>query len=241
MNEERGLPKRLTRVETRARTREQLLDAAAFVFARKGFAGASVEEIAESAGYSTGALYSNFESKEQLFLELLSARRSRGIARRTTAIAEILDEEIADDTDPLDALTRMFVRFAEGQQLAPLQAEVWLYMVRNPEAMGVMAEKLEEQLVVVQRPAPLMERFGAAPAIPPRAVTAALLGLFQGLVRQRRVDPTSVPDDLFAQAVRWLLAGVRSNASTTSAPLANRGRRARGRNEARRQSGWSSH
>ena len=235
VNEERGLPRRLTRVETRARTREQLLDAAAFVFARKGFAGASVEEIAESAGYSTGALYSNFESKEQLFLELLSARRSRGIARRTTAIAEILDEEIADDADPLDALTRMFVRFADrDSEFAPLQAEFWLYAVRNPEAMGVMAEKLEEQLVALERlVAPLMERFGAAPAIPPRAVTSALLGLFQGLVRQRRVDPASVPDDLFAQAVRWLLAGVRSNASTLSAPLANRGRRARGRNEAR--------
>ena len=187
VNEDRGLPRRLTRAETRARTREQLLDAAAFVFARKGFAGASVEEIAESAGYSTGALYSNFESKEQLFLELLSARRSRSIARRTTAIAEILDEELADDADPLDALTRMFVRFADrDSELAPLQAEFWLYAVRNPEAMGVMAEKLEEQLVALERlVAPLMERVGAAPAIPPRAVTSALLGLFQGLVRQR--------------------------------------------------------
>src|ERR1035438_2954546 len=89
VNEERGLPRRLTRAETRARTREQLLDAAAFVFARKGFAGASVEEIAESAGYSTGALYSNFESKEQLFLELLSARRSRGIARSEEHTSEL--------------------------------------------------------------------------------------------------------------------------------------------------------
>ncbi len=105
--------------------------------------------------------------------------------------------------------------------------------MRNPEAMGVMAEKLEEQLVALERlVAPLMERFGAAPAIPPRAVTSALLGLFQGLVRQRRVDPASVPDELFAQAVGWLLAGVRSNASTISTPLANRGRRARGQNEA---------
>jgi hypothetical protein len=129
----------------------------------------------------------------------------------------------------------MFVRFADrDSELAPLQAEFWLYAVRNPEAMGVMAEKLEEQLVALERlVAPLMERFGAGPTIPPRAVTSALLGLFQGLVRQRRVDPASVPDDLFAQAVRWLLAGVRSNASTTSAPPANRGRRARGQNEAR--------
>jgi hypothetical protein len=128
----------------------------------------------------------------------------------------------------------MFVRFADrDSELAPLQAEFWLYAVRNPEAMGVMAEKLEEQLVALERlVAPLMERFGAAPAIPPRAVTSALLGLFQGLVRQRRVDPASVPDELFAQAVGWLLAGVRSNASTISTPLANRARRARGQNEA---------
>ena len=76
MNEERDLPRRLTRVEDQGEDSLELPDVAAVVFARKGFAGASVEEIAESAGYSTGALYSNFESKEQLFLELLSARRS---------------------------------------------------------------------------------------------------------------------------------------------------------------------
>ncbi|WP_432003430.1 TetR family transcriptional regulator [Streptomyces sioyaensis] len=58
----------MTRAEDRARARALLPDAAARVFAREGFTGASVEAIAESAGCSIGALYSNFSSEEALFL-----------------------------------------------------------------------------------------------------------------------------------------------------------------------------
>ena len=70
-------PRRLTRAEAKARTRRRLLDAAARTFARKGYAGASVEEIAEAAGYSIGALYSNFGGKEELFLELMAGGASK--------------------------------------------------------------------------------------------------------------------------------------------------------------------
>ncbi|HUZ21522.1 MAG TPA: helix-turn-helix domain-containing protein [Acidimicrobiales bacterium] len=203
-------PRRLTRAEAKTRTRERVLDAAALVFARKGFAGASVEEIAESAGYSTGALYSNFESKEQLFLELLSVRRARGISRRVTAVAEILDEELVVDEDPFAALGRLFVKVAgRNTELAPLQAEFWLYAVRNPEAMGLIAAKLGEELEALEPlVARALRRLGAAPQIPARAVTTVVLAVFQGLVHQRRVDAASVPDDLFAQALRWLIAGL---------------------------------
>src|ERR1700741_2757093 len=62
---------RLTRAQSRAQTRERLLEAARAVFASSGFHGASVDEIASSAGYSTGALYSNFDGKEDLFLVLM--------------------------------------------------------------------------------------------------------------------------------------------------------------------------
>src|ERR1700730_10073722 len=64
-------PGRLTREQSRANTRERLLRAARSVFARSGFHGASVEEIAAEAGFSTGALYSNFTGKEDLFLVLM--------------------------------------------------------------------------------------------------------------------------------------------------------------------------
>ena len=63
--------KRLTRDESQAQTRERILLAARAVVARNGFAGASVRDIAEEAGYSQGALYSNFSGKEPIMLELL--------------------------------------------------------------------------------------------------------------------------------------------------------------------------
>ncbi|MGW7578862.1 TetR/AcrR family transcriptional regulator [Streptomyces sp. NPDC054765] len=81
-------PKRLTRAEAKARTRELLLDAAAETFARKGYDGASVEEIADNAGYSIGALYSNFGGKEQLFLELLGTRATSRVAEAARVIEE---------------------------------------------------------------------------------------------------------------------------------------------------------
>ena len=62
---------RMTREQSRANTRERLLAAARSVFARSGFHGASVDEIASEAGFSTGALYSNFDGKEDLFLVLM--------------------------------------------------------------------------------------------------------------------------------------------------------------------------
>ena len=213
--------RRLTRAETKARTREQLLGAAARVFAQKGFAGASVEEIAESAGYSTGALYSNFDSKEQLFLELLSARRSRGTARQAAIAAEILQKKTSGDEDPFDAASQFFAKVAgRNTEFSALQAEFWLYAVRNPEAMGVMAANTDEQIDTLEPLAILlMERFGVATAASPRAVVRVVLGLFQGLMHQHRIDPESVPDDLLAQALRWLFAGMRRAATTDPADL----------------------
>ncbi len=70
--------KRLTRGEKQAETRREILNAAAAVFIRSGFQGASVEEITAEAGFTRGAFYSNFESKEQLFVELLHDRVYQG-------------------------------------------------------------------------------------------------------------------------------------------------------------------
>ncbi|MCJ7780059.1 MAG: TetR/AcrR family transcriptional regulator [Acidimicrobiia bacterium] len=70
--------KRLTRDEARLRTRNDILVAARQLFGRNGYRGASLEEIAENAGYSKGAVYSNWPSKEALFLELLDAEMEAG-------------------------------------------------------------------------------------------------------------------------------------------------------------------
>jgi 8-oxo-dGTP diphosphatase len=211
--------RRLTRAEAKAKTRDQLLDAAARVFAQKGYAGASVEEIAESAGYSTGALYSNFDSKEQLFLELMSDKRSRGIARQAAKIEKLLAEDPVAGEELLALLTRRLERVAgKGVESAPLQAEFWLYAVRNPEAMQMLAAKTAERVDVL---APLVARamreYQAEPEIPPEAVTRVILALYRGLARQRRIDPAAIPADLLSQALRWLLAGMGTAAAGTPA------------------------
>ena len=207
MNAETGR-QRLTRAQAKAQTRERLLDAAASLFARQGFAGTSVEQIAESAGYSVGALYSNFENKEQLFLDLLTTR----VSDRIGSVAEILAAAPGSGEDPAGALSRLLVTAADAEaEFVALQAEFWLHAVRNPDFMAAMAGQFREQVDVLERlvAAAMEERRGPVPGVPARTVTIVLLSLFQGLVRQRLIEPESVPDDLFGQALGWLLTGLR--------------------------------
>jgi AcrR family transcriptional regulator len=211
---------RLTRAEAKARTREQLLDAAAQVFARKGYSGASVEEIAEAAGYSTGALYSNFDSKQELFIELMSERRSRRIARRAAELAEILDRDTAEGHDLLAALMQSLEKISgRSAEAAVLQAEFWLYAVRNPEVMQLLSGTTDERISalapVVTR---VMQRYGVSPEISAETLTRITLALYQGLARQRRVHPDAVPADLITQALHWLLAGMRTTATPAQRP-----------------------
>src|ERR1700716_623962 len=79
---------RMTREQSKANTRERLPAAARSVFASSGFHGASVEEIASKAGFSTGALYSNFDGKEDLFLVLME----REIDEHAREISEAVRE-----------------------------------------------------------------------------------------------------------------------------------------------------
>ena len=200
--------RRLSRAEAKARTRERLLDSAARVFAEKGFGGATLEEIAESAGYSTGAMYANFGNKEQLFLEVVAAHRSRAAVRRIEQVTEIFDEALASGADPFDALTGMFVKAADrDRELAPLQAEFWLYAVRNPELMESLAERMREPrdllTALISQSAPDAARADQLATI--------IMALFQGLVRQRRTDPDSVPEELFGQALNWLFTGAEAD------------------------------
>ena len=71
---------RLTREESRALTRAKLLDSARVVIAREGYESASIDRIAEDAGFSKGAFYSNFVSKEEVVLELLEAHSAKDVA-----------------------------------------------------------------------------------------------------------------------------------------------------------------
>jgi len=198
--------RRLTQAEAKERTRQQLVAAAARVFAAKGFAGASLEEIAEAAGYSTGAVYYNFSGKEELFLELIRSGWSRQIERRTAAVTRVFQEAAANGGDPFDALSGFLAgRAGQGSDVSPLVAEFWLYAVRHPEVMDLVAANLSEQDRGLEPViAGAMERYGTPEGISPAELTLVAMSLFEGLARRRRMDKDAVPDDLFARVLRRL-------------------------------------
>lgn len=109
-------PRRLSRAEARARTRDQLLDAAETTFRVKGIGETSLQDIATAAGLTKGAIYSNFESKEDLFLAALARTEANVItttgataAKRRTAFRRAIEARTQDvDTVAFDLETTSF-------------------------------------------------------------------------------------------------------------------------------------
>ncbi|KIF77882.1 TetR family transcriptional regulator [Streptomyces sp. 150FB] len=209
MKDDEPRPRRLTRAETKARTRSLLLDAAARVFARKGYAGASVEEIAESAGFSTGALYSNFASKDELFIELLSSRSSSRLAEAAT----IVSDPKGSIEDSRKGLSQLLLDVADkDRDLAPLQAEFWLYAIRRPEFQEHLVAQFRTHRDALSGVlADRAEGRGQSGEAPFDDVATVVLALFQGLVQLRRVDPALVPEELYGTAVHWLFVGLNAS------------------------------
>jgi AcrR family transcriptional regulator len=213
MNGDSDLPllRRPTRAEGKTRTRELLLAAAARAFARKGFAGASVEEIAQTAGFSVGALYSNFASKEELFLELSATYSSGLIAKAADAL-----REHGPGTGALAAeLGRMLIQAADsGGDFALLSSEFWLYAMRNPRVLDAMAARMRgpREALAALVEADLEER-GAPAEASAESVAAVVAALFEGLARQRLIDPDRIPRDLFGLALKWIFTGIGADES----------------------------
>jgi AcrR family transcriptional regulator len=200
-------PKRLTRAQSKARTRQQILDAAARVFARKGFAGASVEEIADAAGFTVGALYSNFESKDQLLVELLVAQR----ARRIEAITAVFADPDLDLATQLVNLARVMGEMADRDPAQGLGA-VGPRSLRTPAMKRAVSTQLRGQVAELDGLlAGALERAGIAPGVAPATVTTVVLALVQGLVQRRRHDRAGVDDEVIDQALRWLFTGIEAS------------------------------
>src|ERR1700683_5291089 len=111
--------KRLTREESRARTRELVLESASAIFRRDGFHQASIDEIAEEAGFSRGAVYSSFANKDELFLAL----HDREAQRRVQLIAERLLEDGTLQDAALAAARTFYERHLAAPGWSLLMAE----------------------------------------------------------------------------------------------------------------------
>jgi AcrR family transcriptional regulator len=180
---------RAPRSERRTRTRERLVDAAFEVFAERGFHAASVDEVADAAGFSIGALYSNFAGKEDLFLAVFD--RHLQWAERTLGATEP-PAGLPDDW------ARQFLVFAE----------FWAYAVRDERARERLAPRMAEIRAAC---AALLERLAAARgkplARPPEQLAVVAMAVLRGLAIERLADPSAVDAGLEGEVLERLLFG----------------------------------
>jgi AcrR family transcriptional regulator len=125
-----------------------LVDAAGEVFARRGFAGASLDEIAETAGFTRGAIYKNFDGKEDLFF----AVRDHFNERTLRAFAELLEQGAPTEFD-LPALAALWqqVMVDQDPNIVVLGLEFRLYEIRNPSIQARSAAQRRRSREMVAR------------------------------------------------------------------------------------------
>jgi AcrR family transcriptional regulator len=210
---------RMTREESRQQTRERLLDAAAEVFNRLGYHGASLEAVAEAAGYTKGAVYSNFATKGELFAALLDRSSQERFAQQTEATDALTLTQLAD------AAGEMLHRQArEDETWDLLQVEFWLAAMRDPALRERMCEGSEELYREWGRR--LDAKFAEAGVDAPFSGTdfARLINaLGSGMLLQVSLEPNAIDPSLFTRAIR-LLAGLPDERSEpTSAPVPTSG------------------
>jgi AcrR family transcriptional regulator len=189
----------------RAETRERLLRGAERVFIRRGLQAASIEEIADEAGLTRGAFYSNFQRKEQIFVDLLHARVY-------DSYRQILERTPREGT-PLERLRQGVRRLMkqyqerEGQWLFALWLELLAHAARNPEFRELAATFWKgNRALLAEIVEEVYREQGERPPIQAKDFATAQIALDIGLAVQHLVDPENVPLDLYPKLYDALFA-----------------------------------
>lgn len=184
--------------------RADLLEAALEVFARRGYRDSSVDEIADRAGYSKGAVYWHFESKDDLFLAVLEDRVDRpwleGIA---------LLESAPPEQDMSVEAGRVFLDLLRGEREALLlDQEFWSQAVRDPKLRARYARRQRRVRTALGRAiSARIVHLGAPPSDDPEGLATAVIGLARGLAQEKLIDPKAAPEDMLSRVLALIYAG----------------------------------
>jgi AcrR family transcriptional regulator len=186
---------------TREDTRQRLFAAAAEVFQSRGIGAASIEAITEAAGFSRGAFYSNFDSKDDLIIAMLADHAEQSAARNLDLLARY--------RDPVDFVAAARAAGASEDDLlgrAPLlHMELILYVARSRQHRPELVERLRARRELIAEIIAGMNAPG--PQVDP-SWAGVLLALEDGFRLHRLIDPDSTPSDSFFQAVQSLQRAV---------------------------------
>jgi AcrR family transcriptional regulator len=195
---------RLTRDERRERTRTELVDAAEARFVEHGFHATSVDQIAADAGYTKGAVYGNFDSKEDLFFAVYERRADVSIDRVERMLAKL---------EPAAALERLSGEIVGRRDTDDLWLAAFFefraHVIRHPELRerfaAIHARAQEPFISAIER---LVEESGTTPQVDPRKLIVAANAMHIGLGLERLERPELVDSELGEQMSNLLLESV---------------------------------
>jgi AcrR family transcriptional regulator len=180
--------KRLSREDSREQTTQRLLDAAAKLIARKGLDAVSVENIAAAAGYSRGAFYSNFNTKDDLFIELLRRDHHKAMAElnslRTSELSlDQLQSRVRDIYSQMFRDNESFMNWTEARMMAARDIRF------RAKLEALIDEKRGQIATFIQY---FHDRVGIAPALPPAKMAMGFMGLAEGVKLFMMSSPTEM-------------------------------------------------
>jgi AcrR family transcriptional regulator len=196
---------RVSRTESRARTRSGILEAAHRVFLRRGFHAATLDEIADEAGFTKGAVYSNFKSKDDLFLGVLEERFER---RAADYEALVVHQDTAEET--MRAVARyLLASYRAEPDWWPLVSAFTTHASRDPvlrERLHATRERFLDALAAtIER---VGERHDVTFLIAPREAARGTGALMRGMALEWQVDPDSLRADVFEEMMAGYLRGL---------------------------------
>ena len=176
-------------------TRSRFLQAAEKIFARDGFDSAKLEEIAAQAGYTRGAFYANFDSKEGLFFALLEEEIKARIENVRARVAKA-----QKPSEKLLALRDFWLDTSLDRRWSVLALEFKLFAIRHPEVksrLAAMHRKLVSSAVDILQH--VMREVGRELPVSAYAAGKALFALSSGLTLEHMLDRTVMPEETVRQ------------------------------------------
>lgn len=200
-------PPPLTPARRRELTRQSLLDAAARVFAEQGFHGATLDDVAAAAGFTKGAVYSNFKNKDDLFLALLEHH----LAQDEMRLRATIDQSDVPPEDRLgDFMKLVREQLPEGSpRWGELYQEFSTYALRNEDARRKLAALDERRTGWLA--ALLFDRRevnGIASEEDAHRLALVVLTLMRGLEQAALVDPSAVDETVWNMAIGFIARGL---------------------------------
>jgi AcrR family transcriptional regulator len=197
---------RLTRLEQTEATRRGLLDAARAVFTKRGYHAATLDAVAEEAGFTKGAVYSRFESKADVFLALLEERIESRIAEMQKAAAAV-----RGPVDLATTLSRQWDdRLDQDEQWSLVLLEFRIHAARIPAlnrryaALHAKLRRAMAALIVSEN-----EQVGEEPPIPAEDIARGALALGTGIVLERAAEGAKFPSHFTELTNRAMTFGFR--------------------------------